>query len=54
MFERDVEMRNVACAFTGHRPMKFSFGYDEEDERCIRLKLVMAQQIASLLSLIHI
>lgn len=42
-------MRNVACAFTGHRPMKFSFGYDEEDERCIRLKLVMAQQIASLI-----
>ena len=42
-------MRNVACAFTGHRPMKFSFGYDEEDERCIRLKLVMARQIASLI-----
>lgn len=45
MFERDVEMRNATCAITGHRPMKFSFGYDEEDEKCKLLKLAMAVQI---------
>ena len=38
----------TACAFTGYHPTKFSFGYDEEDEKCKRLKLVMAQQIGSL------
>ena len=49
MFERDVEMKNVACAITGHRPMRFSFGYDEEDEKCRRLKLAMAVQINALI-----
>jgi uncharacterized phage-like protein YoqJ len=42
-------MRTIACAFTGHRPMKFSFGYDEEDEKCIRLKRVLAEQIETLI-----
>ncbi len=38
-----------ACAITGHRPMKFSFGYDEEDERCLRLKGVMLRQVSALI-----
>jgi uncharacterized phage-like protein YoqJ len=38
-----------ACVFTGHRPTRFSFGYDEKNEKCIRLKLVMAQQIRALI-----
>jgi uncharacterized phage-like protein YoqJ len=42
-------MLDLACAFTGHRPMKFSFGYDEEDEKCIRLKRVLAEQIETLI-----
>lgn len=37
------------CAFTGHRPVRFSFGYDEEDEKCIRLKLTLAAQISRLI-----
>ncbi len=37
------------CAFTGHRPMRFIFGYDEEDERCLKLKLEMAQQVEILI-----
>lgn len=39
----------MTCAFTGHRPVRFSFGYDEEDEKCLRLKLVLAQQISALI-----
>lgn len=39
----------IACAFTGHRPERFSFGYDNEDEKCIRLKLLMANEIAKLI-----
>ncbi|MDD4415931.1 MAG: SLOG family protein [Proteiniphilum sp.] len=43
-------MRSFACAFTGHRPMKFSFGYDEEADKCIRLKRILAEQISALIS----
>lgn len=42
-------MRSIACAITGHRPMKFIFGYDEEDHKCIRLKLAMGEQIGKLI-----
>ena len=37
-----------ACAFTGHRPMRYSFGYDEEHEKCIRLKSVLTNHIIAL------
>lgn len=36
------------CAFTGHRPKKFPWKYDEEDERCVALKAVLTQQIEML------
>jgi uncharacterized phage-like protein YoqJ len=42
-------MKSIACTITGHRPMKFTFGYDEEDHKCIRLKLAMAGQINALI-----
>lgn len=37
-----------ACAFTGHRPKKLPWGYDEEDVRCVALKAVLERQIYSL------
>lgn len=36
------------CAFTGHRPKKFPWGYDESDARCAALKKELAAQIAKL------
>ncbi len=36
------------CAFTGHRPKKFPWGYDETDVRCVALKNVLAEQITKL------
>ena len=27
-----------SCAFSGHRPKKFPWGYDEADSRCVELK----------------
>ena len=36
------------CAFTGHRPNKFAWKYDEKDERCVALKAVLTQQIEKL------
>ncbi len=37
--------RQSACAFTGHRPGKLPWGYDEEDSRCVALKQRMVDAI---------
>ncbi len=36
------------CAFTGHRPKKFPWGYDETDSRCVALKKELAAEIVKL------
>ena len=41
-------MIEKCCAFTGHRPRKFPWGYDETDARCIVLKKTLTEQIAKL------
>ncbi len=41
-------MLENCCAFTGHRPRKFPWKYDEADSRCLALKAVLADQIAAL------
>jgi len=41
-------MHDISCAFTGHRPARFSFGNNENDERCVKLKAVLKEQIAAL------
>lgn len=41
-------MNNGSCAFTGHRPHKFPWKYDETDSRCIALKAALAEQIKKL------
>lgn len=35
----------TACAFTGHRPTRFTFKYDEAHPGCIELKAVLTKQI---------
>lgn len=37
--------RQSACAFTGHRPNKLPWGYDETDDRCLALKKRMVDAI---------
>lgn len=41
-------MVSKCCAFTGHRPNKFPWRYNEADERCVALKSALAEQIAAL------
>ncbi len=41
-------MSDKSCAFTGHRPNKLPWRYDETDSRCVALKAVLAEQIAAL------
>jgi len=36
------------CAFTGHRPKKFPWGYHEADVRCVALKKALTEQITKL------
>lgn len=43
-------MDMTACAFTGHRPHKLPWGYDETDACCIAVKQALAGQIAALAS----
>lgn len=38
-------MKKTSCAFSGHRPTRFSFKYDETHPACIKLKKVLAEQI---------
>lgn len=37
--------RKESCCFSGHRPFRFSFGYDEENEKCIQLKEELKKEI---------
>ena len=39
---------NLACAIIGQHPMRFPWGFDEEDEGCNALKLALAQRIMEL------
>lgn len=43
-----MRMANKVCAFTGHRPNKLPWRYDEADSRCIALKAALAKQIGLL------
>ncbi len=37
-----------SCAFTGHRPYKLPWRYDEADSRCVALKATLVEQIEAL------
>ena len=41
-------MKTTTCAFTGHRPKSFPWGYDESAPDCVLLKEVLAAQISAL------
>ena len=38
----------ISCCFTGHRPLKLPWGYDENNEKCLCLKQILKEQIAEL------
>lgn len=42
--------KHYTCCFTGHRPNKLPFGYDEQDERCIKIKNQLKSQIVALIT----
>lgn len=38
-------MKEKSCAILGSEPLKFPWGYDEEDERCGALKLILLNMV---------
>lgn len=40
----------LSCAFTGHRPSSYKFGYDEEHPDCAKIKILMTQQIGAFIN----
>lgn len=40
--------RETSCCFTGHRPDKLPWGFDESDPRCAALKASIARELARL------
>ena len=40
--------KNVRCAVIGQHPLRFPWGFDEEDDGCRRMKLEIAQRIMEL------
>ncbi len=38
------------CAFTGYRPQKFAFGFNEEDPRCLDFKARLRDTVEKLIS----
>lgn len=38
------------CCFTGHRPQKLTFGFNEDDEHCIKLKQIIMEQTELLIT----
>lgn len=42
-------MKEKSCAFTGHRPQRLPFDFNEKDERCVVLRKLLCEQIIRLI-----
>jgi uncharacterized phage-like protein YoqJ len=42
-------MNGSVCSFTGYSPNHFSFGFDEENNKCVELKFRMHNEISTLI-----
>lgn len=43
-------MITQTCCFTGHRPKKLPFKSNETDERCVRLKEILRDEIEKMIT----
>lgn len=48
MDKTNMTLIKTSCAFTGHRPHKLPWRYDETDARCVELKRVISVLISKL------
>ena len=45
VYSGEMPARQESCCFTGHRPAKLPWGYNERDPRCVRLKKRIADAV---------
>lgn len=45
---------NMTCCFTGHRPMKLPFGFDESHPKCKQLKNILRIEMERLITEYHV
>lgn len=46
--EKEFELlKDITCCFTGHRSQKLSWGENEEDERCVAMKVKLRKEIVN-------
>ena len=45
MLEKELEDKSITCCFTGHRPDSLPWGYDEDDQRCLDMKVKLKEEI---------
>lgn len=43
--EKNVELSKITCCFTGHRPQSLPWGFNEQDERCLKMKEQLKMEI---------
>jgi len=43
--QQDNELSKITCCFTGHRPQFLPWRFNENDNRCVRMKLEVKKQI---------
>ena len=46
---KEVKMNMKQCAFTGHRPKRLPFCFNEADKRCAALKQILRSEIVKLI-----
>ena len=47
-------MKNLSCAFIGHKPQNLPFGFNEADEQCVFLKEELERKIIDLIINRHV
>lgn len=43
--EKNIELSKITCCFTGHRPQSLPWGFNEQDERCLKMKEQLKMEI---------
>ena len=45
LIDKNMALSKVTCCFTGHRPQSLPWKFDEQDERCLKMKEKLKMEI---------
>lgn len=43
--EKNIKLSRITCCFTGHRPQSLPWKFNEKDERCLKMKEQLRNEI---------